>query len=387
MLIISLIEKRKAKNEFQVQLRFIQTLLDTITNPIFYKNKEGRYIGCNEAFCELIGKPKYEILGKTMYDFFSQQGEFLEAHKEIEKKLFNNENVGEYILDYITPNNGVKTMLINKTLYHDLNGEINGILTMLHDITELERVQKEKKQHESFLAQQSKLAEIGEMISAIAHQWNEPLVEMSAIVQDLELRYKTSQISNKDINDFVNDSMVQIQYMSKTLKDFRDFLKPSVKKSYFNIQDAFDEIMNILERQIKYSYINLNINYETQDLIAYGYKNEFMQVLITILNNAKDAILKVRKKDSSHNGTINIKVISVKNITRIMIEDNGCGIKSKDKEKVFDPYFSTKTQGNGIGLYMSKVLINDKMNGKIYFDLENKDTTILIIELPRNKKG
>ena len=389
-LIVSLIEKRKAKNEFRVQLRFIQTLLDTIKNPIFYKNKQGKYIGCNEALCELIGKPKYEILGRTMYDFFSDQKEFLQAHEEIEKKLFNNQNVGEYTLDYVTPDGEIRVMLINKTLYHSLNGEINGILTVLHDITDLVKVQKEKKQHESFLAQQSKLAEIGEMISAIAHQWNEPLVEMSAIVQDLQLQYKTSQITNKDINDFVNDSMIQIQYMSKTLKDFRDFLKPSVKKTYFNIKDAFNLVFNIIERQIKYSYIDLNIDYKTNELTAYGYKNEFMQVLITIINNSKDAILKVKKDLPTHKGKINIIVLTQNKITKILIQDNGCGVKEENQEKAFDPYFSTKTKGNGIGLYMSKVLIADKMNGKIYFllnyHLSNSDITTLIIELPRNNK-
>ena len=386
MLIISLSEKRKAKNEFKLQLQFIETLLNSITNPIFYKDKAGHYIGCNQAFCEFIGKNENEILGKTMYDFFSDQKEFLNAHEEIENKLFNNESVDEYIMSYIMPNNEQHEMLISKTLYYDLEGNINGILTVLHDITDLVKVQKEKKQHESFLVQQSKLAEIGEMISAIAHQWNEPLVEMSAIVQDLELQHKTSKITNDDIKVFVSDSMVQIQYMSKTLKDFRDFLKPSVKKSNFYIKDAFDEVLNILERQIKYSYIELNIYFKSDDLVAYGYKNEFMQVLITILNNSKDAIAKKQSMDKEFKGKITINILFVKNITKIIIRDNGCGIEDENKDKVFEPYYSTKSKGNGLGLYMSKVLIDDKMNGKIYFDDCRKDDTVLIIELPRGQE-
>jgi PAS domain S-box-containing protein len=385
-LILALLEKRKAKNQFQLQLQFLQTLLNTLSNPIFYKDKQGKYIGCNEAFCTMIGKPKEQIMGKTMYDFFDSQEEFLAAHEEIERRLFSKEEVDEFIMDYTMPDGKVRTMIINKTLYHDLEGNIAGILTILHDITQLSKIEKEKKQHESFLAQQSKLAEIGEMISAIAHQWNEPLVEMSAIVQDLELQYKTAKISNEDIKLFVKDSMVQIQYMSKTLKDFRDFLKPSVKKSQFDIKDAVDEVLRILERQIKYSYIDLKITYNGENLIVYGYKNEFMQVLITLINNAKDAIKKVKKEDKNYKGSIAIVVDSTLDQVTIRISDNGCGIRQKDKEKLFEPYYSTKSKGNGLGLYMSQILIRDKMGGKIYFEENITEQTTIVIQLPTNTR-
>jgi PAS domain S-box-containing protein len=388
ILIILLIQKRKAKNQFQLQLKFIETLLNTIKNPIFYKDKNGHYVGGNEAFCEFIGKPKEEIVGKTMYDFFDGQEEFLKRHKEIEHKLLDGEEILEYTMEYKTPNGKIQTMLADKSLYYDLNGNVDGILTILHDITHLAQIEKEKKQNESFMAQQSKLAEIGEMISAIAHQWNEPLVEISAIVQDLQLQHQTGELTKKDIEAYVNDSMVQIQYMSKTLKDFRDFLKPSVQKSHFNIKDAFEEVLNILERQIKYSYINLNIFYNTDKLMVYGYKNEFMQVLITILNNAKDAILNVRSKDKEHHGKISISISANDDTISISIHDNGCGVRQIDKDKVFDPYYSTKSKGNGIGLYMSKILICEKMNGDIYFVDEEKqddECTSLTIELPMDK--
>ena len=384
LLVMSLVDKRKARNEYKIQLHFIEALLNTIKNPISYKDKEGKYIGCNNAFCEFFGHTKDEIIGKSMEDFFGNYPEFLNAHMEIEKRLFNNEEIGEFIMEFPLKNGELRSVLLNKSLYYDLSGNMQGILSVLHDITEFVEAQKEKKQNESFLAQQSKLAEIGEMISAIAHQWNEPLVEMSAIVQDLDLQYQKANLSKKDIDSFVSDSMVQIQYMSKTLKDFRDFLKPSVKKSHFNIKDAFDEVLNILERQIKYSYIDLKINYEDEELNAYGYKNEFMQVLITIINNAKDAIIKQNELDKTHKGKLHISVTMLKDMTQISICDNGCGIKDEDKDKVFDPYYSTKSTGNGLGLYMSKVLICDKMDGKIYFSSESKDTS-LIIELPKDE--
>jgi len=205
---------------------------------------------------------------------------------------------------------------------------------------------------------------------------------MSAIVQDLELQYNMYEITDNDMQTFVKDAMVQIKYMSKTLKDFRDFLKPSAKKSNFYIKDAFREVLNIIERQLKYSYLDFNINYSENDLVVYGYKNEFMQVLITILNNAKDAILKVKLDDIAYNGLIDVQISAKKDIVEILIIDNGCGIEDKDREYLFDPYYSTKEKGNGLGLYMSRTLIKDKMNGKIYFK-NTKDVTTLAIELPQ----
>ena len=381
MLIDSIEDKRKARNELQIQLNFIETLLNSLKNPIFYKDKRGKYIGCNDAFCKFIGKTKKEIIGKTMSDFFQDQKDFFEINQAIEKKLYKGKKVDEYVMDYHI-NGSIKNIVVSKELYLGSENKVAGIVTIYHDITELVKIQNEKKQHESFLIQQSKLAEIGEMINAIAHQWNEPLVDMSAIVQDLELQYKVYELTDDDMQTFVKDAMVQIKYMSKTLKDFRDFLKPSAQKSNFYIRDAFVESLNIVDRQIKYSYIKLNVTYTSNDLIVYGYKNEFMQVLITILNNAKDAILKVKEDDRTYDGKIDVVVSSKKDMVEIVITDNGCGIEDKDRGHLFDPYYSTKEKGNGLGLYMSRTLIKDKMNGKIYFK-NTKDVTTLVIELPQ----
>ena len=383
-LTLALVEKRKAKQELQIQLQFMQTLLDTISMPIFYKNRLGKYMGCNEAFCKLLEMDKEDILGKTMYDLFVGEEKFLNEQKFVEQKLFKKEHVNEYLMEYPTPNGKIQKMLVSKSLYYDLKGNVKGVLTVLHDISSLVEAQESKQQQESFLVQQSKLAEIGEMINAIAHQWNEPLVEMSVIVQDLQLQFSTEGLDKKDMELFVNDSMVQIQYMSKTLKDFRDFLKPSMQKTLFDMKDAFDEVLNIIQRQIKYSYIDLNIEYLGESFYAYGYKSELMQVLITIINNAKDAIIKQKEKYKEHKGVISIFVESIPNKTRVIIADNGCGIDEENIQKIFDPYFSTKKNGNGIGLYMSKILIEDKMDGKIEVK-SDQNVTQMIIELAKKR--
>ncbi len=120
----------------------------------------------------------------------------------------------------------MKHIILNKAAYKNIDGTIGGIVCIMDDMTE-------RTQQRQFLIQQSKLAEMGDMIAAIAHQWNEPLVELSALVQDIETSYLLNELKDNDVKNFVNDSMIQIKYMSKTLSDFRNFLKPSTKKVPF----------------------------------------------------------------------------------------------------------------------------------------------------------
>lgn len=176
----------------------------------------------------------------------------------------------------------MKHIIINKAVYLNNDGSIGGIVCIMDDITE--RIQQKQ-----FLIQQSKLAEMGDMVAAIAHQWNEPLVELSAHIQDLQTAKMLNELQNVNMEEFVNDSMVQIKYMSQTLSDFRNFLKPSTKRRLFSIRNSFEEIFEIIGKQIFYSNIKLEFNYPYKDeeLLIYGYENEFKQVLLNLINNAK----------------------------------------------------------------------------------------------------
>lgn len=231
------------------------------------------------------------------------------------------------------------------------------------------QLQIKNAKNQEFIIQQSKLAEIGEIISSIAHQWKEPLIEISTLVQE----YISSEKKTKEEDEkYVNDVMFQIYYMTDTINDFQDFIKPSTKKTSFNIKDAIIKMMNIVEHNIKYNYIDININMkEDTKLIVSGYHNELMQSLLNIVNNAKDSILKQKELNKKFKGQINIDIFKYGRYVQIEINDNGGGINEKDIKKIFEPYYTTKKKGHGIGLYMTKVIIEDKMSGLI--DVENKN--------------
>jgi signal transduction histidine kinase len=241
------------------------------------------------------------------------------------------------------------------------------ILGLLHNIymrvkneKKLHLAELEKNKHRQFVIQQSKLAEIGEVFSSIAHQWKNPLVEIATIAQEhaFKERDKNSQ--------FVKDIMVQIQYMTDTIGDFQKFIAPSAVKTSFNVEEAIKAMMKIINHTIKYNYIDIVINKKNaQKLNVYGYKNEFMQILLNIVNNAKDQIAELRSKKAIKRGRIEFLIYNVKNLLIMEISDNAGGIKSDMLPHIFDAYYTTKKNGHGIGLYMSKLIIENKMGGKI----------------------
>ena len=272
----------------------------------------------------------------------------------------------------------MKQIVLNKAVYKNIDGTVGGIVCIMDDITE--RVQQKQ-----FLIQQSKLAEMGDMIAAIAHQWNEPLVELSALVQDIQTSYLLNELKDMEVKDFVNDSMIQIKYMSKTLSDFRNFLKPSTKKKLFSITKSLSEINEIIGKQVFYSNIEMNFNYknENEELLIYGYENEFKQVLLNLINNAKNKIIE-KDIDFRKKAKIDINIKRTSNFNIIEIIDDGGKIDDKIINSIFEPYFTTKEEGTGIGLYMAKVIIEDKMRGTITAK-NDENNVIFTIKLPHKK--
>jgi len=368
--------REKVELELSNRLEFDKVLLDTIPNPIYYKNIDGKFLGCNISFASLVSSSRDEIIGKTAFDFFPYN--VASKNTQIDQELLTTFATSTSEFTFYTSSNEMKHIILNKAVYKNTDGTVGGIVCIMDDITE--RVQQKQ-----FLIQQSKLAEMGDMIAAIAHQWNEPLVELSALVQDIQTSYLLNELKEMEVKDFVNDSMVQIKYMSKTLSDFRNFLKPSTKKKLFSISKSLSEINEIIGKQVFYSNIEMNFNYknENEELLIYGYENEFKQVLLNLINNAKNKIVE-KNIDFTKKPKIDINIKRTSNFNTIEIIDDGGRIDDKIINSIFEPYFTTKEDGTGIGLYMAKVIIEDKMRGTITAKNDG-DNVIFTIKLPHKK--
>ncbi|MDD3344394.1 MAG: sensor histidine kinase [Sulfurospirillaceae bacterium] len=247
-------------------------------------------------------------------------------------------------------------------------GLIHNIYMRIKSEKELRLVELQKNKHQQFIIQQSKLAEIGEIFSSIAHQWKNPLVEIATIAQ--EHVYSCKEQADEQSNQYVHDIMVQVRYMTDTINDFQKFIMPSTAKTVFDVSEAVETMLKIINHNLKYNYIDVTIDKaNATNLLVSGYKNEFMQTLLNIVNNAKDQIKEKRDHKELKRGRITIKLYNASKKIFIEIHDNAGGISPRMLPQIFDAYFTTKEHGHGIGLYMSKLIIEDKMGGKI--DVQN----------------
>ena len=234
-------------------------------------------------------------------------------------------------------------------------------------------IEKNRKQ-EQIMFQQSKLAAMGEMIGAIAHQWRQPLNSLALNIQLFVDDFFDNKVDKKYVEDFEKKNLNIINFMSKTIDDFRNFFNKDKTKEEFILKDAITDVVKLIDKQLKNHNIEISITGNNKKV--FNYKNELKQVILNIINNAKDAII----ENNIQNGKISI---SIEN-NKIIIEDNAGGIPKEIEDRIFEPYFTTKdTKGTGIGLYMSKIIIEDHMNGKLYFE-NTQNGVKFIIELKEN---
>jgi len=219
------------------------------------------------------------------------------------------------------------------------------------------KVEKEQAVEREFLIQKSKLSSMGEMMGAIAHQWRQPLNALNLNIQNLDDDFADGIIDKVFIDEFIAKNKATILFMSKTIDDFRNFFKIDKAKQHFSIYEAIEETLSLQKAQFKNRNIVVDITGE--DVKIEGFRGEFQQVILNIINNAKDAI--VEKKITEG------KIVIALSSSYLSIEDNAGGIDEAILDRVFEPYFTTKEQGEGtgIGLYMSKMIIEKNMGGTL----------------------
>ena len=237
------------------------------------------------------------------------------------------------------------------------------------------------KEQKKLFVQQSKFAAMGEMISVISHQWRQPLNEITVIVDEIKLKHQYKVLTDEEMDYLTKEIYDSADYMSNTIEDFNNFFKPNKDKEEFEFKLLLDESMNLLKSRINKLDVNLKVELIPNDLKYVGFKNELKQVILNIINNAFDAL----DENNIENKNVKISVSKTTENIIISIEDNAGGIPDNILENIFNPYFSTKTEknGTGLGLYISKVIIENNMNGKISVTSEQNNSEFKI-SLPLN---
>jgi len=227
------------------------------------------------------------------------------------------------------------------------------------------RVQEEiekNREKEQLLVEKSRFIALGEMISNIAHQWRQPLCELSSILMNVKFKHSLGVLDTNLMQKKSDEATVLIEYMSHTIDDFRNFFMPKKEKETFFLRDIMNSVMTIISSSLENNNIDVSIIIDKKITIN-TYLNEYQQVVLNIITNAKEVLMDHKIK----NAFIKILAYEENDFIVLSIEDNGGGILTKPKNRIFEPYFTTKSQenGTGIGLYMSKIIIDKNMNGKL----------------------
>ena len=224
------------------------------------------------------------------------------------------------------------------------------------------KYQNERTKQQNIIAQQAKMAAMGEMIGNIAHQWRQPLSSISTSATGMKLQKELNILEDKFLIEGLEQINNSVQYLSTTIDDFRNFYKPDKNKKEFRILETINKVINLVDLQFRSNGITIIKN--GQDVKINSFENELIQVLINILNNARDELI---KKDKDYEKLIFIDVLKNQKNLLVQIKDNAGGIPTDIITRIFEPYFTTKnqSQGTGIGLYMSREIISKSMNGEI----------------------
>jgi len=206
------------------------------------------------------------------------------------------------------------------------------------------------------------MASMGEMLNNIAHQWRQPLNNIGLIIQALECNYELGLLTEGEMKAQVAQAMETLQFMSRTIDDFRCFLRAEKDKENFVVNDVVKSTIDFIRATFEHNDIVVRFD-ANEPVVAVGYANQYSQVILNVLNNARDVL--VERKVTAP--LITITASNDRNQALVTVHDNGGGIDEAILPKIFDPFFTSKEQGKGtgIGLYMSKVIIEQNMSGSV----------------------
>lgn len=341
----------------------LRAITSSALDAIIMLDNEGKLIFWNPKAKDMLGYETDEIMGKDFHKIVAPKA-FHEASKVAYEK-FSRTGEGAalgQILELSAIKKGGYEFPISLVLSGvKIDGEWHGI-GFMRDITERNKLQSELKQKDEIMLAQSRQAAMGDMISMIAHQWRQPITAIGMGAQNLQLDIELDDIDPKRFDTKLSKIVELTAFLSKTIDDFRNFLKPNKKPDTSMLSKVLTGALGIVGKSLENNNITLKYSLQS-DIEITTYSNEVIQVLINIINNAKD-IINIKEID---NGVVFLNVSHDEETAKFEICDNAGGIPEDILPRIFEPYFSTKEErgGTGLGLYMSKMIVQKHLKGII----------------------
>ena len=349
-------EVEKEKNRFQKIIEFVPT-------PILIYSGTGQVISINKIFKEMTGYSQKELSNiKTfIHKLFPDE----DANTLFKlQEYYNNPIIKEVQEQTLTTKSSQKrAVILNAVALNEAQEKQDQIyIIAMIDMTDMQ-------EKDELMIAQSRQAVMGEMLSMIAHQWRQPLSVISMVANNLQANIELEEkITNESLANLIATISTQTAYLSHTVDDFRNFFKPDTKKEDINIQEVLQKIKSLIMKSLDNNNIRLELSI-IQNINIVTYPNQLIQVLINIINNAKDALIEKKPSDAF----IKIDLIEENDELILSICDNGGGIKASVKNKLGQAYVSSKSKnGTGLGLYMSMIIVNKHLDGRLYWESDEK---------------
>lgn len=374
-------ELRQARDDLETLVQKYTELYDFAPAGYITLDSRGDIRSVNLAGASLIGGVRSSLIGRHFRLFVAPAdrlnfSSFLESvlnsriKNSCEVTLLSSHTVPVIVqVEAMATASGQEFRLVLIDITGRRSAE-DALVRKQQELVELNRLQEVRisqdvevlRKKDQMMILQDRQALMGEMINNIAHQWRQPLNTLGLIIQQYPLFYDSAEFDKAFIKDMTDNCMSLIQHLSQTINDFRDFFRSDKQSVPFNVSRIITQTVGLIEKGFAYEHIGIGIHQDSAPTIT-GYPNEYAQVLLNILMNARDALLEHHVVDAM----ISIRVFSEGDASVVTVTDNAGGITSEIIDRIFDPYFTTKgpDKGTGIGLFMSKTIIEKNMGGKL----------------------
>lgn len=352
--LIDLTERKQSEEKSREKEVQYRALFENSMDAIFLSDSNGIISSANPAACTLFQMTEEEFRCAGRDGIMNPSDLRLQA--ALDKRGASGKVRGE--LTAIRKDGTIFPVEVSSVFFTDSCRSF----VVVRDLTEQKRVEVDLREKEQLLLHQSRLAAMGEMINNIAHQWRQPLNSLGLIIQQMQLNYDYEELTRENINDIARKSMRLIHHMSQTIDDFAHYFQTDKERVGYSIQEVVTKTLNLVENSLIFQHIRIAVNVSANPIL-FGFPNEYSQVLLNIIMNAKDALSDSHRDDAEI--TINISKEGERSL--VTIADNGGGVPKEIIGKIFEPYFTTKgpNKGTGIGLFMSKTIIEKHMGGHL----------------------
>lgn len=349
--------------------KLFENVFNTSSIGIALVLADGSFWKLNSTFCKIVGYTSEELIKLTFQDITHKDD--LEKDISLVNKILD-KKIDTYTIRkrYINKKGEIVWIKLNVTgVYSDKEKtSFEYFIAAIDDITNIKQLEKQKEEKDLLLMEQSKLASMGEMVGAIAHQWRQPLNSIGFIVQDMLSAYRHDELDEEYILEIKKELMQQLNYMSETIDEFRTFFKKDEPFKEFNVVDTLKDVEKLYKAQLNNYKLKVSIELKgnKDSFVIKSQEAQLKQIFINLISNIKD-VVEQNKNFTEEQRKIIIEVEEQKNSIVVSINDFVGGISDEIISRVFEPYFTTKKMGTGLGLYICKTICEKSLKARINY--------------------